>query len=262
VGPPDVAGLLTALPPGKSVWIEARGRSMWPLLLPGDRVKAVRCAAETLSVGDVAVLVRSDGVLVCHGVVGVAPIRTANMSGTLDDGLLPLARVERVRRGTTELPLPRTAVRALQSVYAALVHSPLRPVLHSTLLSPQSAAVRRSALRPQIRALAADDLHALELALSLWNSAPVDGLSRAFLSGRAAAVFIRSGRIGGAALVSSGTLVHAHLLRRLRGLGLERQLIDAVMGPDVVRAEVDPAETGFIDALTTLGIPVVAPSRR
>jgi hypothetical protein len=62
--------------------------------------------------------------------------------------------------------------------------------------------------------------------------------------------------------VHRGVLRFAHLRRRLRGLGLEQELLDAVLGPDVVRAEVDVEETGFREALTALGIPVVAPSRR
>jgi hypothetical protein len=75
-------------------------------------------------------------------------------------------------------------------------------------------------------------------------------------------VVLRGGGLGGLVIVSDGVLQHAHLLRRLRGLGLERELIDAVNGPDVERAELDDGELGFFEALRTLGIPVAAPSRR
>jgi hypothetical protein len=247
------------------MWIELRGRSMWPLLWPGDQVQVERCDPAELHVGDVAVLSRPDGALIGHGVVSVRPLATASITGRRDAGLTPLARIRRVRRGTLELPVPTLAVRAASQLIPALAASPLRAWWRLALEAGTSAGtmpVRQALFRPRLLALGAGDAHELAITLSWWGSAPAAEIEQRLTRGRTFAMRLRTGGLGAVASVLDGAVEGAHVLRRLRGLGVEQALVTALMGPDVVRAEVDEDETGFREALTALGIPVAAPSRR
>jgi hypothetical protein len=244
--------------------IEVRGRSMWPLLWPGDSVLVERCAQAVLSEGDVAVLARADGALICHGVVATRPLVTAGITGTVDAGLEPLARVASVRRGRLEWASRPAVVRAMLALYPRLAASPVHTAWSAAVAlggSSQTAGLRRALLRPRVVRVTPDEERDVALALSRWASPEARELAALLREGRVSAVRASTG-FAGFAIVHRGVLRMAFLRRRLRGLGLERELLDAVLGPDVTRAEVDEEETGFRDALTERGIPVVAPSRR
>jgi hypothetical protein len=244
--------------------IEVRGRSMWPLLWPGDSVLVERCAEEGFTEGDVAVLARADGALICHGVVATRPLQTAGITGTLDAGLEPLARVASVRRGRLEWLSRPAVVRATLALYPRLPGSPVHAAWSALVAlggAPQTAGVRRLLLQPRVVRVTPDDERDVALALSRWTSPAAGELSALLREGRVSAVRSSTG-FAGFAFVHRGVLRMAFLRRRLRGLGLERELLEAVLGPDVVRAEVDEEETGFREALTARGIPVAAPSRR
>jgi hypothetical protein len=262
--PPDPGALLAALPLGARMRIEVRGRSMWPVLWPGDALLVERCAGDALGEGDLAVLARSDGALICHGVIATRPLTTAGITGTVDAALEPIARAVRIRRGRFEWNPRPGLVRAALALYPRLPGTPVHAawkVLVAQAASPLTADVRRALLKPRVVPLTADDEAAVAIALSRWVSPPAAELTTLLREGRATAVRTATG-LGGFALVHGGVLRFAHLRRRLRGLGLERELLDAVVGSDVTRAEVDEDETGFREALTALGIPVAAPSHR
>ncbi len=228
------------------MWIEARGRSMWPVLVSGDALKVERTGE--LQRGDIAVLCRDDGTLVSHLVLKTRPLVTASMSGRIDQGLSPLGRVLAVRRGCVELPVSRLLLCVFQQVYA----SPLRAAVHAVWqrsialgVAPVTIPIRRYLFEPTVTRLGATDLREAAFTLSRWSTPPGAELQSVFEDGRVAGVRLRSGRLGGLAAVHRGVLVHAFLLRRLQGLGIETQLIAAIDGPDLLRAEIHPAQAGF-----------------
>jgi hypothetical protein len=131
--------------------IEVRGRSMWPLLWPGDSLLVERCAVEALGEGDLAVLVRADGALICHGVIATRPLMTAGITGTVDAALEPIARAVRVRRGTLEWASRPVLVRSTMALFPPLARSPVRSAWTGLLAlgsSPPTAGLRRALLVP------------------------------------------------------------------------------------------------------------------
>ena len=103
-----IVDLLTELPQGRRVWLSAAGLSMWPLLLPGDSVRVLRCRDDDLAVGDVAVVRYPHELLVAHLVVATKPVRTSSSVGTPDrPGAVVVGRVVELRRGRVRVPLPR-----------------------------------------------------------------------------------------------------------------------------------------------------------
>jgi hypothetical protein len=169
VAAPDLTALLAALPSGRTLWIEVRGRSMWPLLMPGDRLKVQRCAAATLRAGDIAIMAGGDGALVCHPVVSTQPFTTASITGRADVGLEPLARATHVARGERTWSFPRGLVLTFQRVWSALARSPAQAAWQAALAvatSERTTSLRQAALRPVVRPLEPKDLHAVALALS------------------------------------------------------------------------------------------------
>lgn len=103
---PRRAQLLAALHVGQRLWLKTGGLSMWPLLLPGDRLLAVRCSADALEPGELAII-RYGEMLVAHLVVASRPARTASLVGVPDaPGGQALARVEAVKRGKVRLDIP------------------------------------------------------------------------------------------------------------------------------------------------------------
>ncbi|MBK7862797.1 MAG: S24 family peptidase [Archangiaceae bacterium] len=221
---PDLAALLEALPHGKTVWVEVRGRSMWPLLWPGDMLKVERCAADLLERGDVAVLRRDDGALVSHLVHHTAPLTTVSFVGRPDHGLTPLGRATAVKRSGVTAPLPRAPISLLQRVWSFAAHSPLQSAWRTAVEVATSTATlpgRRLLLGvPQAQLLGPDALHEVALALSRWESPAPEALTHALGRGRVAGARGRSG-----ALVAVALEDRAHVLERYRGFGLEDALL-------------------------------------
>ena len=151
---------------GRSAWIQATGRSMWPLLAPGDWL-LVDFGREPRRTGDV-VLFDDGGRIVAHRVVALRPQRAQIL--TKGDGSLGFDRpratadvlgVIRARRragrshsqsaGCTGI-LARTAAR-VSLLVGVLARRPWATVGH--------AALRRSSRLPG-RKLRADDIPAQE----------------------------------------------------------------------------------------------------
>ncbi len=123
-----MAELLRQLPEGHRLWVRGLGRSMWPLLRSGDAIQVLRCGAEAVAPGDLAVLVRADGGLTAHLVTGKAPLRTASFLGVEDAPAELLGRVVRVRTRGLVLPVPvlaRPLLRTAQRVGTAVSRGPL-----------------------------------------------------------------------------------------------------------------------------------------
>lgn len=82
------------------MWLPAGGRSLWPLLQPGDSLKVRRVAAHDVRRGDVAVVVVPSGLLIAHVVVSINPVCTASLAGVPDAPAVEvLGRVVAYRRG-------------------------------------------------------------------------------------------------------------------------------------------------------------------
>ncbi|AKJ06934.1 hypothetical protein ATI61_105102 [Archangium gephyra] len=123
-----VGQVLRQLPEGGRLWVRGLGRSMWPLLRSGDSLQVLRCAAEAVAPGDLAVLLRADGGLTAHLVTGTSPVRTASLLGREDPSAELLGRVIRVRTRGVELPVPvfaRPLLRAAQRLGTTAFHSPV-----------------------------------------------------------------------------------------------------------------------------------------
>ncbi len=213
------------------MWMEARGQSMWPLLLPGDRLQVERCSPEAFIVGDIAVMSRADGMLVCHGVVSLQPFATASTTGRIDEPLEPLARVIEVKRGRWKMPLSPYATRAAMKLYATVARSPAQLVWQAAIgaaTSPATNSLRAGLLGPVLAPIGREDLQEVALFLSRWASPGAETLERALINGRNAGIRLRGGKLAGLAMFYDGALQHLVLLRRLQGLGLEAQLEQAV----------------------------------
>lgn len=115
--PADVLRLLEALPEGRALWLTGLGRSMVPLLWPGDGVRVLRCGEGALEVGDLALVQRRDGRLSAHLVVRTGPLETRAFLGARDEVHRVLGRVTDVRRGRLQVPVPRASRRVLLSVH-------------------------------------------------------------------------------------------------------------------------------------------------
>lgn len=107
--PAEVLRLLEALPRGRALWLTGLGRSMVPLLWPGDEVRVLRCGEESLAAGDIALVLRVDGRLSAHLVVRTGPLETRSFLGTPDALQRVLGRVTAVRRGRLQVPVPRSS---------------------------------------------------------------------------------------------------------------------------------------------------------
>ena len=146
-----VGQVLRQLPEGRTLWVRGLGRSMWPLLRSGDSLQVLRCAAEAVAPGDVAVLLRADGGLTAHLVTGTSPVRTASLLGKEDPSAELLGRVIRVRTRGVEVPVPvlaRPLLRAAQRLGTTAFRSPvLRGVRQRAREWGTSAWTRRGRAR-------------------------------------------------------------------------------------------------------------------
>lgn len=115
--PIEVLPLLEALPEGRSLWLTGLGRSMVPLLWPGDGVRVRRCGEEALTAGDIALVLRRDGRLSAHLVVRTGPLETRSFLGTPDELQRVFGRITAVRRGRLQVPVPRSTRSLLLSTH-------------------------------------------------------------------------------------------------------------------------------------------------
>jgi hypothetical protein len=118
--PADVLRLLEALPEGRALWLTGLGRSMVPLLWPGDGVRVRRCGERALAAGDIALVLRRDGRLAAHLVVRTGPLETRAFLGACDEVQRVLGLVTDVRRGWLRVPVPRASRGVLFSVHRVL----------------------------------------------------------------------------------------------------------------------------------------------
>jgi hypothetical protein len=146
-----VGEVLRRLPEGARLWVRGLGRSMWPLLRSGDAVQVLRCGAEAVAPGDLAVLRRADGGLTAHLVTATSPVRTASLLGREDPSAELLGRVIRVRTRGREWPVPERArpwLRAVQRLGTLAFRSPaLRGARRLALAWAASPATRRGRAR-------------------------------------------------------------------------------------------------------------------
>lgn len=167
--PMDLVALVEATPAGGQLWLRGAGRSLYPLLRSGDSVRVLRCEAEGLAPGDVA-LMKVRRQLVAHVVVSTQPLVTAPLlGGRKDPEGVALGRVTALRRGSLLLPLPRVSRPTLflgQRLLAGLWARPkARAVvrrLRDFTVSGWSRPLRKRWLGElEVRLLRAEDLDAL-----------------------------------------------------------------------------------------------------
>ncbi|MBI3180580.1 MAG: S24/S26 family peptidase [Myxococcales bacterium] len=261
----ELADLLEARPPGSRLWVRASGRSMVPFLRSGDSLQVLRCGAEQLARGDVAVVRRARSSLVVHLVVQQHPLRTATFRGQLDPEGQPLGRVIRVRRGRLSLPLPplsRPAVWLLhRATVAAAQGAPRRALLllRDALSSAATLPLRRAlAGELTIRRLGPDDFD--QANLYLGDHLPQAGTLENHRTGFGA--FGRSGRLLGVALIPTGNppfVRHLHVSRLAAGMRVSEQLATAACewarceGHSELAAEVPERESALIHSLLSIG---------
>lgn len=126
---PRLLALLRALEPGRRMWLSSGGRSMWPLIVHGDRLCVERVGPHGVREGDVAVLCFGEGLVVAHLVTCAAPLRTVSSVGVVDPpGAELLGRVVALRRGALRLPWPRALSRALRHLPALAALSKRLPL--------------------------------------------------------------------------------------------------------------------------------------
>jgi len=107
--------LLRGLAPGAVMWLQASGRSLWPVLRDGDSLRVERVDPASLREGDVAVVKLPGGVLAAHLVVSTQPLQTASTAGILDPlPLEGLGRVTGFRRNGVVRPWPRNLRQVLR----------------------------------------------------------------------------------------------------------------------------------------------------
>jgi mycothiol synthase len=82
---------------------------MYPLLWSGQSLRIVRCGAEDVARGDIALGKLPDGTYVAHFVAEANPVRLSSFFGRLDpEGTEILGRADAVRtRGGRIIPIPR-----------------------------------------------------------------------------------------------------------------------------------------------------------
>ncbi len=96
------------------VWLQAQGRSMWPLIRDGDEVWVRACT--TFGAGQVLVG-RIKDQWIAHLVEQVHPLQTVSLSGLADAPFeVVLGRVERIRRGSRVWRFPVSLAFFLRAV--------------------------------------------------------------------------------------------------------------------------------------------------
>ncbi|WP_426754386.1 N-acetyltransferase family protein [Myxococcus sp. Y35] len=279
-------GVLEALPPGHRLWVRGAGRSLAPLLRPGDSVRVMRCGPGLLAPGDIA-LMRQDRELVAQVVVSTQPWRTASLLGLADaPGGVTLGRVVAIRRGRWVVPLPRPFRPALWMAQRAASTAWARPWTRLMsqgvwdFLSGWSRPLRRRLVGPlEIRLLTEDDLDAL-LAFAQERLVVSPGFLRRQLrerwgvsdagrQGAAAGAFDAQGRLFGFAWMDSyrqeglqleGPWVRSLVVSpRVRRMGVATGLLRTLMaealrqGEAWLFADVDDDNTASLRTFERLG---------
>jgi mycothiol synthase len=200
---------------GKTLWLHAVGRSMFPILRSGDALQVLRCEVSALAKGDIAVARRSDGALIAHLVRATKPFSTTTFLGRGDDDAGGfLGKAIAVRRGARKLALPRGARVLLWLLHlgaAAAYRSPrARAVgrqLRDAVSSKRTLPLRRRALgRLEVRLLLPGDYRAALLFAGDHLSLAPSFLHRQLPTrwqhpGAAAGAFDRRGRLVGFAFL-------------------------------------------------------------
>lgn len=104
---PRIVELLRALPAGKTLWLSAQGKSLWPLVRSNDQLEITRCVAADLALGDLAITF-TGRTLIAHLVTQLDPLVTSSIVGIADPpGLEVLGLVTAVRRNEHLVKVPR-----------------------------------------------------------------------------------------------------------------------------------------------------------
>ena len=128
----ELPGVLAAVAPGERMTVTVSGDSMLPALRAGDVLVLLRCGADVLRLGDLAVVDLPGAGLVVHRVlwVGGACVRTRGDGSGRMDPPIPhervLGRVVSARRGGHEVlpgPLGRLVAWSRAFAAAALRHA-------------------------------------------------------------------------------------------------------------------------------------------
>jgi mycothiol synthase len=269
--PADLAAFVEATAPGQQLWLRGAGRSLYPLLRSGDSVRVLRCAAEELARGDMALL-RVGRQLVAHVVVSTQPLVTAPLLGGKDPEGVPLGRITALRRGGLVLPLPRVSRPTLflgQRLCSGLWSRPQARAafrrLRDFTVSGWSRPLRQRWLgKLEIRLLRAEDLDALLVFAGERLLVPTSFLRQQLLGrwtredgaeGAAVGAFDKNGRLCGFAYMDDyrqeglqleGLWVRSLVVApRARRMGVAFQLIQLLMeaarrqGADRLFADVD-----------------------
>ena len=129
--------VLRLRPLGGTQTMTLASASLAPLARRGDRLVVVRCSLESFALGDVAVGLRRDGLLVAHLVTRVRPVRTESLVGVPDVPPLELlGRAVSLSRASSRAsskgalalrwsPAVRRTAHLFQRGYAALHRVPL-----------------------------------------------------------------------------------------------------------------------------------------
>ncbi len=257
--------ILKAQPEGKVMWISVRGRSMRPVLTGGESLKVKRCSASAVKRGEIAVMLRADGVLISHLVVGTGPVRTESFDGKPDaDGLEVLGRAIAVRRGALVMPLPRLPLLVLQRVWRLATRSAISQAAYGTagavVASPHTSGLRTLLGKIEIDVLGPEALKEFAIALSRYETLSATHLETLLRDGVVVGARRRGRLVGCVAIGTDKVLSHAFIQRRAQGLGLEAVMIDRVIREATARqldpagAAVDASQPGFIAAAQGIGL--------
>jgi ribosomal protein S18 acetylase RimI-like enzyme len=241
------------------------GRTLAPLLRPGDEIGVARCAAEALRPGDLA-LVRRDGAWALRIVVATAPLRVGTMRGKVDAAPGEVhARVAAIRRGGRTLGFGarrRAAAWAMQRT-AAAARTVLGPAVRLAKASAAGRRIRGRRVGPvRVRPVRPEDAPALDAfcAANLPRMRPyivAQARGRWRTAGAAVAAFDDAGAVRGFVFVdeyaAEGIGLPGVWLRALavdasaRRLGLGRELVREVCAEARRRG----AREIFVDVLET-----------
>ena len=257
--------LLKMQPHGKVMWIAVRGRSMRPILTGGESLKVRRCREDALRAGEIAVMLRDDGALISHLVVGISPIRTESFDGKPDAlGLEILARAIAIRRGALVMPLPRVPLLVLQRAWRLATRSAMARALYGTVgavvASPHTSGLRRLLGEVDVEVLGHVSLREFAILLSRWETLSGTHLESLLRDGLVVGARRRGQLVGCVAVGTDRTVRYCFLQRRAQGLGLEEVMIARALREANARglvprgATISSSQPAFSQAAAGLGL--------